>query len=269
MSLSPLRSCRSVLFFPASNARAIEKARQLPADMVILDCEDAVKPEDKESARESAMAALREGFGERVTAMRINGVDQAWHHDDLAAAARCAADVIILPKVEDAGAMRRVAEASGKPVLAMIETARGVLAATAIAEASAGLIAGTNDLAADLGIPSAGGRAGLVHSLQRVVVAARAAGIAAFDGVYNRLEDDEGFAAECREGRSFGFDGKTLIHPRQVEIANRCFSPSGEEVETARRMLAAARGGAERFEGRMIEAMHVAQAELLLARAKA
>ena len=151
MALSPLRSCRSVLFFPASNARAIEKARQLPADMVILDCEDAVKPEDKAVARKAAVDALAEGFGGRVTALRINGPGQSWYDDDVAAATRCAADFIILPKVEHADALRRVSEVSGKPALAMIETARGVLAAAEIAKASAGLLAGTNDLAADLG----------------------------------------------------------------------------------------------------------------------
>ena len=269
MELSSLRSCRSVLYFPASNARAIEKARQLPADMVILDCEDAVKPEDKDMARQAALAALEEGFGNRVTAMRINAIGQVWHRDDLSAAARCKADFIVLPKVEGAAAVRQVAGASGKRIIAMIETAAGVLAAAEIARASAGLIAGTNDLAADLGIPSSADRRGLAHGLQAIVLTARAAGAAAFDGVYNRLEDDDGLAAECREGRAFGFDGKTLIHPRQVEIANRCFSPSEDEVETARRMLAAFGGGAERFEGRMIEAMHVAEAELMLARARA
>jgi citrate lyase subunit beta/citryl-CoA lyase len=150
----------------------------------------------------------------------------------------------------------------------MIETARGVLAAHAIAPATAALIAGTNDLAADLAIPPGSGRSGLVHSLQMVVLASRAAGVAAFDGVYNRLEDDDGLAGQCREGRAFGFDGKSLIHPSQIETANRIFGPAEAEIDAAERLIAAATGGAERFEGRMIEAMHVDQARALLARAR-
>ena len=268
MPLSRLRLCRSMLYFPASNARAIEKARVLDADMVILDCEDSVKDEDKALARQSAVAALDRGFGARVTALRVNA-DERWHREDLAAAARCAADYVVLPKVEHAAQIERVANASGKPVLAMVETPQGLLSVVEIARVSAGLIAGTNDLAAALGIPSSAGRAGLAHSLQMMVLAARAAGIAVFDGVYNRLEDDEGLAAECREGRAFGFDGKSLIHPRQIDLANRIFSPSDEDIAAARRLIAAAQGGAERFEGRMIEAMHVAEAENLLAKARA
>ena len=150
----------------------------------------------------------------------------------------------------------------------MIETPAGVLAAGSVASVSAALIAGTNDLAAELGIPAAAGRAGLAHSLQMIVLAARAGGAAVFDGVYNQLEDHEGLAAQCREGRAYGFDGKTLIHPGQIEIANRLFGPDEEEVAAARRLIAAASGGAERFEGRMVEAMHVAQAEALLAKAR-
>jgi citrate lyase subunit beta/citryl-CoA lyase len=150
----------------------------------------------------------------------------------------------------------------------MIETARGVLAAEAIAPLTAGLVAGTNDLAADLGIPLGAGRAGLSHSLQRVVLAARAHGVAAFDGVYNRLDDEAGLAEQCREGRAFGFDGKSLIHPSQIETANRLFGPTDEELDAAARLVAAATGGAERFEGRMIEALHVEQARALIARAR-
>ena len=264
---SRLRTCRSLLYFPASNARAAEKARTLGADLLILDCEDSVKDDDKALARESAVAALDRGFGACVTALRINA-DERWHREDLVAAVRCAADYVVLPKVEHAGQIERVADAGGKPVLAMVETPQGLLSVLEIARVSAGLIAGTNDLAAALGIPSSAGRAGLTHSLQRMVLAARAVGIAAFDGVYNRLEDDEGLAAECREGRAFGFDGKSLIHPRQIDTANRIFSPSDEDIAAARRLIAAAKGGAERFEGRMIEAMHVAEAENILSKAR-
>jgi citrate lyase subunit beta/citryl-CoA lyase len=166
-------------------------------------------------------------------------------------------------------AVQEAREATGKPVLAMIETARGVLAAPSIAARAAGLVAGTNDLAADLGLPPRAPRQALWTALQSIVLAARAAGIAAFDGVYNGLEDIEGLAAQCEEGRSFGFDGKSLIHPSQIETANRLFGPSEAEVEAARRLIASASGGAERHEGEMIEALHVEQARRLLARARA
>ena len=264
---SSLRLCRSLLFLPASNPRAIAKARELCADMIFLDLEDAVKPEDKASARQAAVAAAAEGFGGRPVAIRVNKVGDPWHDDDVTAVATSAADFLIVPKVQEARELREITDA-GKPVLAMIETAAGVLDAPRIAPLTTGLIAGTNDLAADLGIPPAGGRRGLVHALQAIVLAARAAGVAAFDGVYNRLEDDAGLAEECEEGRAFGFDGKTLIHPSQIETANRIFGPSRTELEAARRLVEAATGGAERFEGRMIEAMHVEQARALLSRAR-
>ena len=263
-----LRLCRSLLFLPASNPRAIEKARGLAADMIFLDLEDAVKPEEKESARAAAVAAAAEGFGGRPVAIRANKLGDPWHEADVVAVAASAADYLILPKVQSAGEIEVVAAKAGKPVLAMIETASGVLDAQPIAPFTAGLIAGTNDLAADLGLPPGSGRGGLVHSLQAVVLAARAAEVAAFDGVYNSLEDVEGLEAECREGRSFGYDGKTLIHPNQIQATNRIFGPSEEEMDAAQRLIAAATGGAERFEGRMIEAMHVEEARRLLARAR-
>jgi citrate lyase subunit beta/citryl-CoA lyase len=262
-----LRLCRSLLFLPASNPRAIGKARGLGADMIFLDLEDAVKPEEKETAQDSAVAAAAEGFGERPVAIRVNKIGDPWHEADLAAVRESAADYVILPKVQSAAEMEQVAARAGKPVLAMIETAAGVLDAQRIAPFTAGLIAGTNDLSADLGLPPGSGRRGLTHSLQAIVLAARAAGVAAFDGVYNRLEDAAGLEAECAEGRAFGYDGKTLIHPNQIEAANRIFGPLPEEVEAARRLIAAATGGAERFEGGMIEAMHVEEARRLLARA--
>jgi len=263
-----LRLCRSLLFLPASNPRAIEKARGLAADMIFLDLEDAVKPEEKATARDAAVAAAAEGFGGRPVAIRVNKIADPWHAADVAAVSASTADFMIVPKVDTAAEMETLAAGTAKPILAMIETASGVLEAARIATRTAGLIAGTNDLAADLGIASGAGRSGLVHALQAVVIAARAARVAAFDGVFNRLEDQEGLAAECREGRAFGFDGKTLIHPNQIETANRLFGPSAEEVDAARRLVAAATGGAERFEGRMIESMHVDQARWLLARAR-
>lgn len=264
MSKASLRLCRSLLFLPASNPRAIEKARSLAADLVVLDCEDAVKPEDKDMARAAALEAAEQGFEGRLCAIRINGAGTRWHSDDVAAIRGSAADFIILPKVQSA----EEADCAQMPVLAMIETAAGVLNAPSIAARVDGLIAGTNDLAADLAIPPDSGRSGLAYSLQRVVLAARHAGIAAFDGVYNRLDNDDGLLAQCIEGRSFGFDGKSLIHPSQIETANRIFGPDERQVADAERLIAAASGGAERFEGRMIESMHVDQARAVLAKAR-
>ena len=265
MALAP----RTALFLPASNPRAIAKARTLDCDMVILDLEDAVKPEDKDAARAAAVDAVAEGFGDRLTAIRVNGVDAAEHAADLAAIAGSAAALLVVPKVEDAATIDPIARTTGKPVLAMIETPKGVLAASAIAAVPgvAGLIAGTNDLKATLGIPSAAGRGGLSLALQTIVLAARAGCVWALDGVYNALADSEGLAAECREGRAFGFDGKTLIHPEQIAAAALAFAATDAEIAEARALLAAFRGGAERFGDRMIEAMHVAQARALLHRA--
>jgi (3S)-malyl-CoA thioesterase len=261
-----LRLCRSLLFLPASNVRAIEKARGLAADMVVLDLEDAVKPADKHSARAAAVEAAALGFP-GLCAIRINS-REPWYGPDLEAVAASRADYAIVPMTPGPEAPLEIARATAKPVLAMIETARGVLNAAAIAPETAGLIAGTNDLAADLGLRPGGDRAALATALQTILLAARAAGVAAFDGVYNRLEDPEGLAAQCEEGKRFGFDGKSLIHPGQIEAANRIFGPSEEEVAAARRLVAAATGGAERFEGEMIERMHVEQAKRLLAKAR-
>jgi len=265
--IADLRLCRSLLFLPASNPRAIEKARGLGADMVVLDLEDAVRPGDKDIARAAAVDAAAAGFP-GLCAIRVNS-REPWHGPDLEAVASSRADYAIVPMTAGPEAPRSAARATGKPVLAMIETARGVLNAAAIAPETAGLIAGTNDLAADLGLRPGGDRAPLATALQTILLAARAAGVAAFDGVYNRLDDAQGFAAQCAEGKSFGFDGKSLIHPSQVEPANRLFGPSQEEVDSAKRLVAAATGGAERFEGEMIERMHVEQARWLLARARA
>jgi citrate lyase subunit beta/citryl-CoA lyase len=262
---SPLRLIRSLLFLPASNPRAIEKARGLAADLIVLDLEDAVKPEDKAAARAAVVAA--QGFPMPV-AIRINS-DERWWADDVEAAAASGADYVVVPMTRSADDVMTAREATGKPILAMVETARGVLAAPAIAEAAEALIAGTNDLAADLGLRPGRARGALTTALQSILLAARAAGVAAFDGVYNKLDDPAGLEAECGEGRSFGFDGKSLIHPNQIDIANRVFGPSPDEVEAARRLIDAATGGAERYEGEMIERMHVEQARFTLARARA
>lgn len=268
MDPSDLSLCRSLLFLPASNPRAAEKARTLGADMVILDLEDAVKEEDKSIAREGAIAATEDGFGDRPVGIRMNPAGSRHYGDDVVCLRKSRADYVVLAKVESPKQVADAAWLTGKPILAMIETPRGVLDAAAIGAATRGLIAGTNDLSADLRIPPGSGRRGLAYALQRIVLAARAVGIAAFDGVYNRLEDDEGLAAECSEGRALGFDGKTVIHPAQIDTVNRLFGPSHEELEAAVRLVAAASGGAERHEGRMIEAMHVEQARAVLAKAR-
>lgn len=259
---------RSVLFLPASNERAIARARESAADLIILDLEDSVKPEDKAAARSAAVEAAS-GDWPMLLAIRINSVGSEWHSLDVDAVARSDAGFAVVPQATSAHLVHEVAEAVSKPLLAMVETAAGVLAAAEIARESAALIAGTNDLAADLRLPAGAGRDPMSTALQTIVLAARAAGIAAFDGVYNDLEDLDGFAAECAEGRAFGFDGKTLIHPSQIEPCNRAFSPSEKEVARARRLIEAYGGGAERFEGAMIERMHLAAAERTLERSGA
>jgi citrate lyase subunit beta/citryl-CoA lyase len=255
-----------VLFLPASNPRAIAKARESAADLVILDLEDAVKPADKAAAREAAVEAVASDWRMPV-AIRINSIGSEWHSLDVDAVARSSCELAVLPRASSAHLVREVREALDKPVMAMIETAAGVLAAGEIAKEAAALIAGTNDLAADLRLPPGAGRAPLQTALQFIVLAARASGNAVFDGVFNRLKDLDGFAAEAEEGRQLGFDGKSLIHPDQIDPCNRAFAPSADEVERARRLVEAFHGGAERFEDEMIERMHVEAARRLLQRA--
>lgn len=261
-----LEHVRSVLFLPASNPRAIGHARESAADLVILDLEDAVKREDKDGARAAAVDAVATDWPMPV-AIRVNGVGTEWHSLDVDAVARSKADYAVLPRATSRHLMRDVSEAIGKPLMAMVETAAGVLAAAEIASESAALLAGTNDLRADLRAPTGRDRSAISASLQMILLAARSAGISAYDGVFNDLEDADGFAAECAEGRALGFDGKSLIHPRQIEPCNRAFSPSEEELARARRLVEAFGGGAERFEGQMIERMHVEAAQRLLDRA--
>jgi len=261
-----LRNVRSVLFLPASNPRAIEKARTLGADLVVLDLEDAVKPEDKELARRAAVEAVASEWPMPV-AIRVNGVGSDWHSLDLDAVAQSKAELAIIPRAISAHLVRECAAAVGKPVLAMIETAAGVLAAAEIAPETAGLIAGTNDLRSDLRLPLDATREPISASLQLIVLAARAAGVAVFDGVFNRLDDPEGFLAEAEEGRALGFDGKSLIHPSQIDPCHRAFAPSTAELDRARRLVEAFNGGAERFDNEMIERMHVEAAQRVLARA--
>ncbi|MEO6432849.1 MAG: CoA ester lyase [Sphingomicrobium sp.] len=262
-----ISAARSLLFLPASNPRAIAKARQAGADFVALDLEDAVKPGDKDDARAAAVEAVGEPWPMPV-AIRVNGVGSEWHDADCAAVAASKADYVIVPRAASAEVITAVAAATAKPVLAMIETAAGVLAAPGIAKVSTGLIAGTNDLRADLGIAIDGDRSAVAMALQWIVLAARAAEIPAFDGVFNGLEDEAGCGAEARQGRSLGFTGKSLIHPRQVAPAHAAFAPSTAEIERAKRLIAAYDGGAARFEDQMIERMHIAAAKRLLERSQ-
>ena len=255
-----------MLFLPASNPRAIAKAREAGADLVVLDLEDAVKREDKDAARDAAVEAVGTAWPMPV-GIRVNGVGTEWHSLDLDAVARSKADFAVVPRAISAHLVHQVAEAVGKPVLAMIETAAGVLAATEIAPETAGLIAGTNDLRSDLRLPVDANREPISASLQIIVLAARAAGVPVFDGVFNGLDDPDGFLGEAQDGRRLGFDGKSLIHPNQVALCHQAFAPREAELKRARRLVEAFQGGAERFENEMIERMHVEAAKRLLERA--
>jgi len=262
-----LFAVRSLLFLPASNPRAIAKAREAGADLVILDLEDAVKAEDKSAARDAAIEAVSSPWPMPV-AIRINGVGTEWHSLDLDAAANSNAGLVVVPRAVSAHIVHDIAKTVAKPVLAMIETAGGVLAAPQIAGECAGLIAGTNDLRADLRLPLDATREPISASLQLIVLAARAASVAVYDGVFNSLEDAAGFLTEAEEGRRLGFDGKSLIHPNQIAPCHQAFAPSAAEVERAKSLVDAFRGGAERFGNEMIERMHVEAAQRVLDRSK-
>ena len=272
---------RSVLFMPGSNARALEKARTLPADALVLDLEDAVAPEMKAQARAQVLAAVRAGgYGPRELVIRVNALGTPWGRDDLAAAATAGADAVLLPKVESAETVSAATAAlgSGPAVWCMLETPRGILNAASIAAASprvTALVMGTSDLTKDLRARATRDRLPLLTSLQLCVLAARAAGIAALDGVHLDLDDEAGFAAACRQAADFGFDGKTLIHPKQVAIANEVFAPAARDLDWARRVIAAhteavASGrGVVLLDGRLIENLHVDDARRVLALADA
>ncbi len=279
--MSAARPRRSALFLPASNARAVEKARTLPCDVVILDLEDAVAPAQKPAARAAAVAAVRDGgFGARELVVRVNAADTAEGAEDLAALSDCAADAVVLPKLETAATLvaARAAVGPGPALWAMIETCSGVLALHEIVAAArdtglAALVVGTNDLARELRCRPGADRAPLLPALAQVLLAARSAGLVALDGVINTLDDDAAIAAECRQGRDWGFDGKTLIHPAQIAAANAVFGPSDEDVAAARVLAAAFDGredeGAIRIDGRMVERLHLVGARRTLALAAA
>ena len=284
-----VRPRRSVLYMPGSNARALEKGRDLPADGLILDLEDAVAPEAKVQAREAVVKALRQGFGEREVLVRINGLDTRWWVEDIDAVAAVRPDAVLVPKVSSPRQLQdlaaRLVDMGTDPrvrVWAMMETPLAMLNVRDIAAAAldsetrlAGFVMGTNDLAKDTRAHLVAGRGPMVPWLMNCVAAARAFGLDILDGVYNDIGDAEGFAAECRQARDFGFDGKTLIHPRQIEPCNAAFSPSVEEVETARKIIVAfdrpenENKGVLQIDGRMIERLHAEMARRTVAIADA
>lgn len=279
-----LRPYRSVLYIPGSKPRALDKARSLPVDAIIFDLEDAVSPDEKGQARDTLFDALTEGgYGDRAKLVRINGFDTDWGMDDLARMADAGADGILLPKVgtpADLDDLRQRMQAAGfpdTPVWAMIETCQGVLNAAAIAgaEGLAGFVLGTNDLAKELGCRTRADRLPLMTSLQHSLLAARSHGIVALDGVYNAFKDEDGLRVEAQQGRDLGYDGKTLIHPAQVAIANAAFAPSDDEIDLARRQIAAfeaasAEGqGVAVVDGSIVENLHVETARKTLAAAEA
>jgi citrate lyase subunit beta / citryl-CoA lyase len=280
------RPRRSVLYMPGANERALEKAKGLPADALILDLEDAVAPDAKAGARDRVCAAAADGgYGHREVAIRANGLDTSWFADDVAAIAQAGPDALLVPKVgsvDDVRAIEDALEKGGAPdhtsIWAMLETPSAVLRAaeiTACSERLTVFVMGTNDLVKELQAEFVPGRAPLLPALSWCVLAAREAGKHILDGVFNDLDDADGFEAECRQGREFGFDGKTLIHPKQLEPCNRVFAPSDEEVEHARAVIEAFEEaeregrGVVTVGGRMIENLHVEQARRAVAQAEA
>ncbi|WP_425052976.1 HpcH/HpaI aldolase/citrate lyase family protein [Psychromarinibacter sp. S121] len=270
---------RSVLYIPGSKDRALDKARTLAADAIIFDLEDAVAADEKANARETLAAALAAGgYGARAKIVRVNGLDTDWGADDVAMAAKAKPDAILLPKVGSAADLDAVAElAPGIDLWAMIETPAGILHAEEIAAHPRlkGMVMGTNDLAKELNCRFRADRLPLITSLLIALLAARAHGVTCVDGVYNAFKDEDGLRAECEQGRDMGFDGKTLIHPAQLAIANAAFAPSEDEVDLARRQIEAfetaeADGqGVAVLDGRIVENLHVATARATLARAAA
>lgn len=270
------RPLRSVLYIPGSKPRALEKARSLEVDAIIFDLEDAVAPDEKDQARRTLAEALAHGgYGARFKIVRINGLDTQWGRDDAQAAASIGADAVLLPKVDGPAQLDALAEITGDvPLWAMMETPAGVLHAAQIASHALcqGMVMGTNDLAKDMGTRSRADRLPLQSGLGLCVLAARAYGVAIVDGVYNAFKDDAGLEAECAQGRDMGFDGKTLIHPAQIAIANTAFAPSQDDVELAERQIAAydaaiAQGQAVAVvDGKIVENLHVATARETLAK---
>src|SRR6202012_249849 len=283
------RPRRSVLYMPGSNPRALEKARELPADVLILDLEDSVAPEAKAQGRDNIVKALKTGFGDREVLVRINGLDTRWWVEDLDAVVGGRPDAVLVPKISDPAQLEdlaaRLVDMGTDPhvrVWAMMETPLAMINAGQIAAAAldsetrlAGFVMGTNDLAKDTRARLVPGRAPMLPWLMTCVAAARAYGLDILDGVYNDLGNADGFVEECKQARDLGFDGKTLIHPRQIEPCNQAFSPSSEEVEAARKMIAAFElpenrdKGVVQIDGRMVERLHAEMAQRTVAIADA
>ncbi|MCR8724057.1 HpcH/HpaI aldolase/citrate lyase family protein [Frigidibacter sp. ROC022] len=273
------RPWRSALYIPGGKERALDKARGLDCDAILFDLEDAVAVGEKASAREMLCSALRTGgYGPRARIVRVNGLDTAWGAEDLAALKGLEFDGVLLPKVghpDDIAAVRKALP--GVPVWAMMESPVAIANAYAIAAAPglAGMVLGTNDLAKDLGCRHRADRLPLMLALQTCLMAARGAGLICLDGVFNAYLDEDGLEAECQQGRDLGFDGKTLIHPAQLAIANRVFAPTEAEIDLARRQIAAwteaeAKGqGIAVVDGRIVENLHIVTARALLAKADA
>ncbi|TCQ11051.1 CoA ester lyase [Sphingomonas sp. PP-CC-3A-396] len=275
-----IRRRRSALYMPASSARAIAKARTLDCHVVILDLEDAVAPDEKTAARDRVVEAVREGgFGSRELVVRVNGLGTPWYADDVAAVREIGVGAVLVPKVSypvDLETVRASLGEDGPPIWAMIETCAAILSLPTLSQAASAtrltaLIAGTNDLAKEMRCRLGPDRTPLMPALTATVMAARAAGIVALDGVCNALDDAPRFAVECAQGAMLGFDGKTLIHPSQIEAANAGFAPSEEELARARLIVATfakpenADKGAIRLDGQMVERLHLAEAEAMLA----
>jgi citrate lyase subunit beta/citryl-CoA lyase len=279
------RARRSLLFMPGSNARALEKGRNLPADGLILDLEDSVAPDAKAAAREQiASAVTARGFGKRQILIRTNGLDTPWWHDDVAMAAKVRPDGILVPKVSSVADLKAIAEAvagASIAVWAMIETARAVLHAEELAAARdagtrlAGFVFGPNDISRETRIRMLPGRTAMIPMITHCILAARANGLEILDGPYSDFSNVDGFALECAQGRDLGFDGKTLIHPGQIEACNAIFTPPVEEIAHARRIIAAfeqpenASRGAISLDGQMVERLHAEMARRTIAIADA
>ncbi len=274
------RPFRSVLYIPASYERALEKARTLPTDAIIFDLEDAVAPEAKATARKTLADALRQGgYGKRARIIRINALTTEWGLEDVRALKDSGTDAILLPKVNTASDVDNLADLLGPdmPIWTMMETPMSVFNAREIAthRQVQGLVTGTNDLTKDLGSRMRTDRLPLMLALQSIIMAARAARIVAIDGVYNRFRDGDGLKAECEQGRDLGFDGKTLIHPAQIEGANTAFAPTSSEIDLAERQIAASEAsqasgqGIAVVDGNIVENLHVIAAGRVLAKARA
>ena len=271
---------RSVLYIPASKERALEKARTLPTDAIIFDLEDAVAPDAKSAARETLANALQQGgYGKRAKIIRINALTTEWGLEDVRALRDTGADAFLLPKVNTASDVDNLCDLIGPdmPIWTMMETPMSVFNAREIAahRQVEGLVTGTNDLTKDLGSRTRTDRLPLMLALQSIIMAARAARIVAIDGVYNRFRDGDGLKFECEQGRDLGFDGKTLIHPAQIEVTNTAFAPTSSEIDLAERQIAAyeasqASGlGIAVVDGNIVENLHVVSAGRILAKAQA